>query len=52
MKIDNNKPVLILAAAAVPTTSQRLQEIEHLHAGGAMSEDEYNAERARIIASI
>ncbi len=39
-------------AAPDPTTSQRLQEIEHLHAGGAMSEDEYNAERARIIASI
>lgn len=37
---------------ASPTKSQRLQEIENLRASGAMSEDEYTAERARIISSI
>ena len=37
---------------AAPTKSQRLQEIENLRASGAMSEDEYTAERARIISSI
>jgi hypothetical protein len=35
-----------------PTKSQRLQEIDNLHATGAMSEGEYTAERARIISSI
>jgi hypothetical protein len=33
-------------------TSQRLQEIENLRASGAISNDEYTAERARIIASL
>jgi hypothetical protein len=33
-------------------TSQRLQEIENLRASGAISTDEYTAERARIIASL
>ena len=33
-------------------TSRRLQEIEDLRAGGAISDDEYTAERARIIASL
>jgi hypothetical protein len=36
---------------AAPTT-QRLQEIENLRASGAISNDEYTAERARIIASL
>jgi hypothetical protein len=36
---------------AAPTT-QRLQEIENLRASGAISDDEYTAERARIIASL
>jgi hypothetical protein len=39
------------APIAAPTT-QRLQEIENLRAGGAISDDEYTAERARIIASL
>lgn len=33
-------------------TTQRLQEIENLRASGAISDDEYTAERARIIASL
>ena len=33
-------------------TSQRLQEIENLRASGAISDEEYTAERARIIASL
>jgi 4-amino-4-deoxy-L-arabinose transferase-like glycosyltransferase len=40
------------SAPSVPSKSQRLQEIENLRASGAMSEDEYTAERARIISSI
>jgi hypothetical protein len=40
------------SAPIAPTKSQRLQEIEHLRAGGALSEDEYTAERGRIISSI
>ena len=39
------------APTVVPTT-QRLQEIENLRASGAISDDEYTAERARIIASL
>jgi hypothetical protein len=40
------------SAPSAPTKSQRLQEIEHLRASGALSEDEYTAERGRIISSI
>lgn len=40
------------AVQSAPTTSQRLQEIENLRASGAMSDDEYTNERARIIASL
>ena len=40
------------SAPSAPTKSQRLQEIEHLRASGALSEDEYTAERSRIISSI
>ncbi len=40
------------AVPVAPTKSQRLQEIENLRASGAMSEDEYTAERGRIISSI
>ena len=36
----------------VAPTTQRLQEIENLRASGAISDDEYTAERARIIASL
>jgi hypothetical protein len=39
------------APTAAPTT-QRLQAIENLRASGAISDDEYTAERARIIASL
>jgi hypothetical protein len=39
------------APTAAPTT-QRLQEIENLRASGAISDDQYTAERARIIASL
>jgi hypothetical protein len=39
------------APTGAPTT-KRLQEIENLRASGAISDDEYTAERARIIASL
>jgi hypothetical protein len=41
-----------VAAPPAPTSSQRLQEIENLRVSGALSEDEYIAERGRIISSI
>jgi hypothetical protein len=40
------------SAPSAPTKSQRLQEIENLRASGALSEDEYTAQRGRIISSI
>jgi hypothetical protein len=40
-----------LPPTKAPTT-QRLQEIENLRASGALSDDEFTAERARIIASL
>ena len=44
------------AAPAFPLpaapTSQRLQELENLRASGAVSDAEYNAERARIISGV
>ena len=39
-------------APTVAPTTQRLQEIENLRASGTISDDEYTAERARIIASL
>jgi hypothetical protein len=39
-------------APTVAPTTRRLQEIENLRASGAISDDEYTAERARIIASL
>jgi hypothetical protein len=36
----------------VAPTTQRLQEIENLRASGVLSDDQYTAERARIIASL
>jgi hypothetical protein len=36
----------------VAPTTQRLQEIENLRASGVLSDDQYAAERARIIASL
>jgi hypothetical protein len=36
----------------VAPTTQRLQEIENLRASGVLSDDQYIAERARIIASL
>ncbi len=35
-----------------PSTSQRLQELETLRATGAVSEEEYNAKRARILSDL
>ena len=40
------------SAPAAASKSQRLQEIENLRASGALSEDEYTAQRGRIISSI
>ncbi len=40
------------SAPSAPTKAQRLQEIENLRASGALSDDEYTAERGRIISSI
>ena len=39
-------------APTVAPTTRRLQEIENLRASGAISDDQYTAERARIIASL
>ena len=39
-------------APTVAPTTKRLQEIENLRASGAISDDQYTAERARIIASL
>jgi hypothetical protein len=39
-------------APTVAPTTQRLQEIETLRANGVISDDQYTAERARIIASL
>ncbi len=42
----------VTPAPTVAPTTQRLQEIENLRASGVLSEDQYTAERARIIASL
>jgi hypothetical protein len=39
-------------APTVAPTTQRLQQIENLRSSGAISDEEYTAERARIIASL
>lgn len=39
-------------APAAPSTSQRLEELEKLHASGAISEAEYAAARQKIIADL
>jgi len=39
-------------AAAAPSTGQRLEELEKLHASGAISEAEYAAARQKIIADL
>lgn len=36
----------------VPTASQRLQELDGLHASGAISESEYTARRQQILSSL
>ena len=41
-----------VAAQPAPSTAQRLQEIETLRAMGTISEDEYAAKRAQIIAEL
>jgi uncharacterized membrane protein len=45
-------PAPVTRPPTVAPTTQRLQEIEDLRASGAISDDEYTAERARIIASL
>lgn len=42
----------VTPAPTVAPTTQRLQEIENLRASGVLSDDQYTAERARIIASL
>jgi hypothetical protein len=42
----------VTPAPTVTPTTQRLQEIETLRASGVLSDDQYTAERARIIASL
>lgn len=42
----------VTPAPTVAPTTQRLQEIETLRASGLLSDDQYTAERARIIASL
>ncbi|MGB8407316.1 MAG: SHOCT domain-containing protein, partial [Mycobacterium sp.] len=39
-------------AAPAPSAAQRLQELETLHATGTISEGEYAAKRAQIIAEL
>lgn len=41
-----------VGAAAPPSAAQRLEELEKLHAGGALSEAEYAAARQKIIADL
>jgi hypothetical protein len=41
-----------VGAPPTPSTAQRLQEIETLRAMGTISEDEYAAKRAQIIAEL
>lgn len=42
----------VTPAPTVAPTTQRLQEIENLRASGVLSDEQYTAERARIIASL
>jgi hypothetical protein len=59
--VQNQAPAAQPAAAAgpapvvtppQPSIAQRLQELETLRAGGALTDDEYNSRRAQIIAEI
>jgi hypothetical protein len=55
MRAFQHDAVMHAPAAPAPTvapTTKRLQEIENLRASGAISDDEYTAERTRIIASL
>jgi hypothetical protein len=55
MRAFQHDAVMHAPAARPPTvapTTQRLQEIENLRASGVLSDDQYTAERARIIASL
>jgi hypothetical protein len=47
--VQASSPAPPMAAAS---TSQRLQELDSLHASGAISNSEYAAERTRIIAGL
>ena len=46
------EPVPAPVPGSTPTVSQRLQELETLHATGAITDTEYNAKRAEIIADL
>jgi len=60
--VQNQAPAAQPAAAAAgpapvvtppqPSIAQRLQELETLRAGGALTDEEYNSRRAQIIAEI
>ena len=55
MRAFQHDAVMHALATRPPTvapTTQRLQEIENLRASGVLSDDQYTAERARIIASL
>jgi hypothetical protein len=55
MRAFQHDAVMHAPATRPPTvapTTQRLQEIENLRASGVLSDDQYTAERARIIASL
>jgi hypothetical protein len=55
MRAFQHDAVMHAPATRPPTvapTTQRLQEIETLRASGVLSDDQYTAERARIIASL
>jgi hypothetical protein len=41
-----------VAAPAQPSTAQRLDELQKLHASGALSDAEYTAARQKIIADL
>ncbi|WP_038868162.1 SHOCT domain-containing protein, partial [Mycobacterium avium] len=46
------QPSAPVAAPPGPSIAARLQELNDLHASGALTEQEYNSRRAAIIAEI
>jgi hypothetical protein len=45
-------PPIAAAAAAEGTVAERLQQLAQLREGGLVSDDEYEAQRRRILASL